>query len=79
MTIAETIIISLLSAHLGEIWRFMNKILKNKRKRPLYIKTKNGIYQSYYIKNGLHFCKGYHLILLQEVIAESYIKEDLID
>ena len=42
------------------------------------MKDKNGnVYQSYYKKNGLHFCKGYHLVLENNVIASSYNEEDL--
>jgi len=53
-------------------------ILKNKRKIPLYIKTKDGkIYQSCYKKNGLHYCLStednyYHYILDNEIV--EYIR-----
>lgn len=54
-------------------------ILKDKRKRPLYIKDDKGeVYQSFYVKNGLHFCKGYKLILTSSVVAQSNNMEDLI-
>lgn len=54
-------------------------MLKDHRKRPLFIKDKEGnIYQSYYLKNGLHFCKDYHLILDTDVIKKSHLKENLL-
>ena len=53
-------------------------LLKDKRTRPLYIKDDKGeIYQSFYVKNGLHFCKGYQLILVSSVVAQSHNIEDL--
>ena len=52
-------------------------MLKDKRKIPLFIKTENGIYHSYFVKNGIHFCKGYHLVLEEEVLEKSYMEGDL--
>lgn len=57
----------------------MSMLLKDKRKRPLYIKNQNGeVYQSYFAKNGLHFCEGYHLELESSVVEQSYNRADLL-
>ena len=57
----------------------MSILLKDKRKRPLYIKNQKGeVYQSYFVKNGLHFCEGYHLELESSVVEQSYNRTELL-